>query len=403
MMPKIEPYGLGYQFTWDAEQISIRVDHFRESSRDGLHAELQVRTERSGFNPVLLTPTSVNLTSTRSRADIAKHLKMLLSGIDWTTLIEYACGMATQYHRRGEPALALSSVEQVTPATFRLHPLIFDRMPTVLFGPGGGGKSYLALFLALLVDKGGYFGRFCGMPGRVLYLDWEADERVLAYRRQQLLLSHADLGTADVVYKRMYRPLSEELVEIQRLVRKHGIQLLILDSLALAAGGDLMSAETAIRLHGALRTLNIASLSIAHVAKNANEEARSIFGSVFFTNLARSVFEVRSSQDEGAGVRKIVLYHKKTNEGGIQRPIGLSLSFGQGVTVAEMDIEEAEELSRPTKTVDRIKRALQDGNHTVKAISEATSLDEATVRTRLNEGRNRWSQKKNDREWDLAG
>jgi hypothetical protein len=46
----------------------------------------------------------------------------------------------------------------------------------------------------------------------------------------------------------------------------------VIDSLAAAYGAELERAETAIRLFNPLRSLRIASLILAHVAKNAEEK-----------------------------------------------------------------------------------------------------------------------------------
>jgi hypothetical protein len=94
---------------------------------------------------------------------------------------------------------------------------------------------------------------------------------------------------------------------------------------------ELERAETAIRFFNALRSLRVASLILAHVAKNSEE--KTIYGSVFFSNFARSAWEMKKAQEAGEHIIRVGLYHRKTNLGPLQQPLGFKLHFGEAFSL----------------------------------------------------------------------
>ena len=73
-----------------------------------------------------------------------------------------------------------------TATTWRLRPFLEEGEPTLLFGPGGSGKSYLAMTMAYLVASGNQHLGLEPAKGGVLYCDYEATLNVAvrdAYRR----------------------------------------------------------------------------------------------------------------------------------------------------------------------------------------------------------------------------
>ena len=259
----------------------------------------------------------------------------------------------------------------------------------MLFGPGGIGKSYLALFLAMLVQQGGRLVGFSGAQGSVLYLDYETDYGDLVHRARLLRRGHPELLSAEPFYRRSFLPIADDLPALHRIVAESQIKLLVIDSLAPACGADLLSPETAIRFFAALRSLRVASLILAHVPKNAEE--KSIYGSVFFTNLARSVWEMKKVQEAGENVTRIGLYHRKANLGPIQRPIGLKLQFGEAVQFEPLELENEPELAQALPLKARIEHALASGAKTAKDISEELDAPLTQIRNRLSEGRDQWA------------
>jgi hypothetical protein len=246
-------------------------------------AEFHATTTAPGYSPHL-SFGQLNLSAMRTRSEFSTRLKKLYPEANWDEIMETVCVHGLRHLRQGEPVLRLSQSADVPVPQPRLAPIIYENQPTVLFGPGGIGKSYLALFFAMLVEHGGSEAGFCGTPGPALYLDYESDHTDLLGRAKRIRGGHSKFVGVEPLYRRCHMSLADDLVATQRLVADSGVKFLVVDSLAAACGAELERAETAIRFFNALRSLRVSSLTLAHVAKNAEE--KSIYGSVFFSNFA---------------------------------------------------------------------------------------------------------------------
>jgi hypothetical protein len=401
--PEITEYGLGYRYHWAIEQIEITVDAVREE-KGNVHGEMTISTvQPDGTRP--LTIKTLQLTGSRSTSDLAKHLASMAAGITEAqakAFVEWAATTSVVRYRQGEPVLTMNGRAPISHIPWRLQPLVYEKMPTVVYAPGGTGKSYLALFIGLLTVQGGPFlgtdrpSRLNAVQGGCLYLDWEGSPDAFQLRLSRLVTAHLDLANVEMQYLSMRRPLADDLLTVQRHVKNYASKLLIIDSLALASGGDINSPDSAIRFFSALRSLHCSSLIVAHVAKTETGNGKSIFGSVFFTNLARSVFEVEPHQDEGSLMKRLVLRHTKCNEGARQAPLAFSFDFGHasgGVQVEPIGMEDLPSPEATQSKVDKLKAALADGPKTNEELAQATGFSAHTVRSRCSEGGGKWCTK----------
>jgi hypothetical protein len=409
--PEITEHGMGWKYSWPIEQLEITVDALREKE-GGVYAEMTISAVLDNGNAPLTIQT-LQLTSVRSKSDLANHLSTTATGIPkehCKAFIEYASTHSVQRHRQGEPVLTMNGRAPISHIPWRLNPLVLERMPTVVFAPGGTGKSYLALFAGLLTVQGGPFlgtdrpSRLNAVQGACLYLDWEASPDAFQLRLSRLVAAHPDLANCEIQYLSMRRPLPDDLLTVQRHVKQYDVKLLILDSLALASGGELNGPQSAIQFFPALRSLNCSSLILAHVSKNA-DSGKSIYGSVFFSNLARSTFEVESSQDEGSLIKRLVLRHAKTNETAKQAPMAFSFDFGHasgGVRVEPIGMEDLPSQEATQSDSDKIRAALSEGPKNYKELELATGLPTHTLRSRCSDGQKKnWCMKIEDR-WHLV-
>ena len=142
---------------------------------------------------------------------------------------------------------------------------------------------------------------------------------------------------------------------------------------------------------------------IAHVAKGDDEKhKRSIFGSVFFSNLARSTFELQTVQEPENNVRFLGLYNRKANETGLLRPLGFRMEItNEDVTIDATDLAEVPTLGKSLPLRQRITGALKTGRKTIQTLAEQLDEDPAQIRARLNGGRDKWSIKHPDETWGL--
>lgn len=378
MQAKITRLADGYCFVWPDSPLTIKLTRIRESSR-GTTAELQaIHTNGTGQSHTL-AQQSVNLLTSKSRLcqDLVKRFEA-----DWTSLIEQACIYTLRELRQGEPIESMHPTDEDHAAWFVLNPLLYANNPTVLYGPGDSMKSFFALYCGLLFASGVQGPNLACSPERrrVLFLDWEMSLSDLR-GRVKLLQAGDERLTQYPDYRRCSRPLADEIEEVKKAVREGGYDLVILDSLAMAAGGqELERADAAIRFHAALRALHTTSLILGHTPKpQEDQKERSLYGSVFFHNLCRVSWEVRREN------QTICLYQKKNNLGPQQEALAFRLAItDQSATIESADPFEEPTLAHGLKLQDQIAQALTtEPGLTIKEIADRLGQKSASVKAKL--------------------
>jgi hypothetical protein len=344
--PTVDRHDDRLVFTWRSIALTIELSRFQESSRE-TRVDLLAKLQDG-----VIACLSLDLMNFSLRAQLAGHLQKRLGkslGISWDSILETLTVLSLAELRKGEPVESLEPMDGDQPASsFLLEPLILEAHPNVIYAPGGSGKSYVALFAGLLASCGESVDllRCNSNPRRVLYLDWELSVHDQRARVKMIREGHRELGGTAPFYRRCLRPLADSIPELQRIVKGEGYNLLIVDSLAPAVGADeLEKAGPAIRFFTALRTLNIPSLIVGHTPKQSDGE-RTIYGSVFFTNLARNVWEIRTNCRDSR-LTRMGLFHTKYNICGRQNPIGLDLII---------DEDKGSAVFKPFEITDESKR-----------------------------------------------
>lgn len=396
-----------YTFYWDDEKIGMRIDRLSEDSKGVLSGEIIIKSGLPGADKHIHM-ARINLTSGETRNRLSKVLTERLNHVDWYSLLEQACVMTLTKYREGEPVLDIGDVPDYEAVRYRLNPLLFEGEPTLVYGPGGTGKSYLGLYIANLVQYN-IAGAIGWIPesGNVLILDWETSYAI--YRRRCWAIKQG-LGIQDMKDRIKYRyctqPLAADVAEIQKIVLENKINLAIVDSCGYAAGGDPNQAEIAIRYFGALRSLRISTLTLDHVSKGL-DGGKSPFGSVYKTNASRSVFQLKKVQDAGANEYELGLYHEKVNEGRPLKPIGYKSVFTNNengiatkVEFQPIDILDNPALAASASLPDRIDNYLkQVTTSSMEEISEFLDVDEAKVRTELYRNKKRFVNINKGKSW----
>ncbi|HEX9710121.1 MAG TPA: AAA family ATPase, partial [Candidatus Thermoplasmatota archaeon] len=380
--PVSERLGHGHRVTWPAHDVVVTVTGFREHS-EGIAAEVAVT--RGGTE---LHWSKVNLAGARSRDELARKLGGTAPRVPWGPIVERTCRLCVEAARAGNPAVAIIPRIRMGPR-YAVEPIAPAGETTVMAGDGGAGKSYATLALALGISSDAPLpaGLRVEIGGPVLYLDWESTEEEFAER---VLYLAKGLGcrVRDLHYKPMVAPLTAELAAVQADVHRLGVVAVVIDSLAPASGPEPEGADAAVRTMTALRSLSPASrIVVAHVSKASADGAGPArpFGSVFIQNLARSVWEVRRSDDETGDDLLLGLYHRKVNSGRKHRPLALRLSFGaDAVTLQAADLTEAPDLLNRTSLVHRLRTALAREPLAVDGLAERLGVGEDTVRRTLN-------------------
>ena len=389
--PELTTTGSVVTLRWGPESIVATFDRWGKTSDQSPKAELTVTTGAPGYASHLLGPMAVNLVGPRSRADLAKQLQTIAPDLlDWQVWAEQACVLSVRASRQGDPAQRLSPALPGTGPSWRIQPLVYERLPTVIFGAGGVGKSYLCLWLALMVETGQGLGdTLKAVPGRTLYLDYESDDQDARYRLSRLMAGNPVFADCRPLYRRMTQPLAADLPALSATVAEEAIDLLIIDSLAMACGGkDLADPSTAVAYFLALRHLGCASVSIAHIPKNS--ENPTIYGSVFFSNIARGCWEAVGKEDRHADqtVLSLGLFHRKKNQRP-EQPVGFQFTHShrdERTTVEPTTITDNAAFLDSSPVAAQLQHYLKDGAQTANHLAEIIGKPLDTILKTLRRG-----------------
>ncbi|MGE5445494.1 MAG: bifunctional DNA primase/polymerase [Ignavibacteriales bacterium] len=230
--------------------------------------------------------------------------------------------------------IKLSERSEPAPTPWILKPIIPDKFPSTFYGDGGLGKSYLGLFIGTLASMGGqsFLGHtFPDTPLKTLYLDFELDESEFT-RRAYMISRGLELSKPpeSLFYANGNKSLFRLIKEIHSLIKVHGIQFLVLDSLG-AASVDPDTVTDVVEIFTKLRNLGIAVLILDHQSKMQSQDnynTKTPYGSVYKYNLSRSVFQLAGIGREENRI-SLMLRHKKSNFGGLLGDLIFDISFDE--------------------------------------------------------------------------
>jgi len=383
----------GVEIAYIEEQYNpvIQLRDFNRNRSGDLVAELDgFCTDKNIMTPV--QGVKFNINSLEMRRRIAKGLKESYSSvegtsIDWERILADVSWRAIKFYRNGGTA------EEIWPADddsleveYLLEPLLYLNHPTVLFGDYGSLKSLVALALGYIVQLP-FHDNNLGLATmqksvKCLYLDYEDDSSSFR-KRWSALDKGLGRGAMPILYRKMTASLSESVEQLRKVIYEKQIGFTIVDSLGPAARGNLNDPEPAIKYHAALRELGVTSLTLAHTAKDSFITKRTIFGSVFFTNLARSVWFCKAEQEAGEDEAIISLKHTKANLSRLHPPLGYKFNFSNNsITIAKTDLRDTT-LSGELPLPWQIKNLLREGSFTMREIAEVLGKPEDTIKTTL--------------------
>lgn len=387
----------GIEFSYLFEQESGLVFQFKNTRRDkngSLVAELDFYALRHEDFPVLLG-IQVVLSSLTSQKRLAGELRAASKNelIDWDALLLDVCRRATNTYRNdgiGREIHGIPTDEILDPA-YLIKPILPENLPSVLFNDGGGLKTTVAQYLAVTVLLP-YSDNPLGLiaPPKstgVLYLDYESNQS--EFRRNFSRICNGigvEPESIPIVYREARQPVKEITQSIRADIAEHKVGFVIIDSLAQACGGNVNDNEPAIGYFSALRQLgdNVTTLTIAHTSKSEVLKDKTIFGSVFFRNYARSVWEIKKSADDGGDSVTALLINRKNNVARLADEIGLEFTFKRESITIKQSGDAIREFAQHLKLPQRILDYLdENGPQHRDDIATALSKDAGTVKTTL--------------------
>ena len=389
--PRIEQRGPVFRLHWAEDGVRVKVSRIYQGSRGEVYGEISVQYRPDlpvdgGYGWRHIVETRYQLTSDRSRVDVAKRCEKEVPDVPWRELMEEASINVLRRYRRGAKVLDLSewTPQRKSPGGYRLTPLLAEGLPNMIFGDGGVGKSMVALWLSTMVTEGMQEPFEC-MPGNVLYLDWEMEAEE-AHGRLGRISEGIGLPTPPrVFYRRCAGRLVDDVEWLAETVESKGIDLVVVDSAVPACGGNPNEPESVQGLFYGLRQLEVTSLIVAHVSKSiAAGPVTSPYGSVFWSNLSRNAWQAQKEQEMGEDSMVVALWHRKTNVGPLLKPVTLKITFSPSFSVERVAPGEYKTLASKLPLAERMAAALGNGAMSSSALAEAIDANHDSVRRTLN-------------------
>ena len=340
-VPTITPQINGYRLAWGEERIIVSVSRLRLHTSDGrVTGEITIEAVNDGKPIRVFPPTDFNFTSEVTRTRLAKNLATKFAGsIDWALMLDQLCEGVVERARQGEPVQELWTSDDVPDLVYLLHPILIRGVPTIVFGEKGVAKSTLSQICYLILSLP-WHDNPLGLgappePVRTLVLDYELPGEI-AQRNMKRLQEGMDLPPVLLYHRRCFAPLVDDIEQVANHVAAVKAEVVIIDSLAGACGGDLIKTEPANRFYEALGKLKVTSLILAQTSKDLEGKRKTVYGNALFTYYARSIFELCRSDFSADGL-SVGLFHRWANLTRLHDSMGFRLSFNGTHTTVERE------------------------------------------------------------------
>jgi len=377
---------------WADEDLIGELSRISDT-RSGLDCRILFRTHTNA----IYGPVRLNLLSSSSRESLIRQLKTRTKEVNWSMALDQITNLvSTSLDDAGSGIDMRYYKPSGEKQGWAIRPFVQDKAASLVFGTGGEGKSTLVIAMLLSKASGRAFlpNIDPGAPAGVLFCDWEDNEENFWITCNALLagmnMKFEDL-LMPVVYRHFAGSLGDYTDVISDEIARHNIEVLAIDSLVASSGSEHSpnDAEAARVWHQVVSSFGIASIGITHIAKNSANKDGTPFGSVYYFNLARAIWQVsRENESEHSSV--LAVAHRKGNNTGIMKTMGLRAEFESDefdratkITYSEADLNTTEVLATKLSVTDRILYAIKDIAMEPKEIAEELDIPSNTVRQAL--------------------
>ena len=377
---------------WADEDLIGELSRISDT-RSGLDCRILFRTHTNA----IYGPARLNLLSSSSRESLIRQLKTRTKEVNWSMALDQITNLvSTSLDDAGSGIDMRYYKPSGEKQGWAIRPFVQDKAASLVFGTGGEGKSTLVIAMLLSKASGRAFlpNIDPGAPAGVLFCDWEDNEENFWITCNALLagmnMKFEDL-LMPVVYRHFAGSLGDYTDVISDEIARHNIEVLAIDSLVASSGSEHSpnDAEAARVWHQVVSSFGIASIGITHIAKNSANKDGTPFGSVYYFNLARAIWQVsRENESEHSSV--LAVAHRKGNNTGIMKTMGLRAEFESDefdratkITYSEADLNTTEVLATKLSVTDRILYAIKDIAMEPKEIAEELDIPSNTVRQAL--------------------
>ena len=382
--PKVTGSNGFYNLWWEEYRIAAKVDRLKSNSDHEVRGEV-VFTSHDPATAGHLRQTRLILTSTSAKNGLVKSLSERIPSEDvpWDTIVETLCVIVLNNFRMGTELLTVDGeIDVQAQDKWLIEPIVLQGQPTLIYGKGASGKSYLAQYIATVADAGLNSNGLRVEPSRVLYLDWETTPEEISSRVTRIRKGMDISGELNLKYRQMTQGFAVDIETIRQHIQEHDIDLVILDSLGAACMGEPESAEVVLRMFLALRSLNVSSICIDHTNKEG-----ALFGSTYKYNMGRLIFECIKSQDEGSDILDFGLFNRKASNGRPMKPMGFRINFeDSNVVLSRKDVRDTE-LETEMTLADRIENILSSGAQAPHELADRLDKSSSHIRQELFRGK----------------
>ncbi len=382
--PEITSTIAGYDFSWSIYNIIIRVRHIHVSP-DRITGEVEILFTQDEKPATIYPPTQINFLADQTRRKLARSLTDKMP-LPWEDIVNQLCFGVQDRARRGEAVLEHWTSEDVPELEYLLEPILIKGVPTIIFGEKGVAKStlshviYLCLALPWHDNPLGWIA-----PSRsinTLILDYELPEYI-ARRNLKKLADGMGIGPVPLYHRRSVVPLAQEVEQVAGYVAERKIEVLIIDSLARACGGELVKTEPANAFFEALDKLNVTPLILAQTSKDMESKRKTIYGNALFTYYARSIFELCLADSISTDAIDIGLFHRWSNLTARQPNASFHISYNGSHTTIESQAVSMGDFLAKIGLKKAIFESLSRGALTARELMEKTGGSSGSIKNAL--------------------
>jgi len=401
-IPEITIEGDLYIVRW-SEGVVMTLCEWYPHRNKKVDAEIEVMDEQE-LNPHLYGPIRTEITGTFSTA--IREIEKTSERDDWQKRFTQVKKMVLPIYRRGAPVISLGNMEDPKPTQEVLQGIVWEGLPSLVYGPGGIGKSAIALAFGSALHTGTTIGGRQAVQSNTPYLDSETSED-LTYWRNKMILDANNINsgkwvdpeapdsqrTGFVYYRFMAGPIWDSVEFLRQEIARLNIKTIVVDSAGPACGGEPEASSATLMFFESIRKLTphdkpLNSLILAHVSHEGRKKltgGSSPFGSVYWINIPRNVFELQNDQPKGSAVGKYALHHKKSNTGPMYDPIGFNMTWTpEQISLESMDIRESSKLMMGMPVPDQAHEMIsQNGAVSTATIAAELGIKEEELESQL--------------------
>ena len=278
------------------------------------------------------------------------------------------------------PLMVVGNPNRV-PVKFWLKPHISKGGGTILFGPPGKGKSYVAMLMAISIEMG-LQGLWAADQAKVLFVNLERSAESI---QQRLGSVNSALGIDPTNPLLILNARGKRLIDvagvIERTVEKEGIEVVFIDSISRAGMGDLTENAPVNQMMDLMNGIAPSWLGLGHSPRGDDSH---VYGGVHFDAAADIMIQqIADQRDKEMGV---ALKVTKSNDIGKQDLRLIALGFDDAglckvwqpgqTEFPELMLEGGPQLNRVERVIQYLQVA---GKATTSEIADETALDAGNV------------------------